>query len=386
MAARSLLPLATAFAAHAGALLALGALHRLPPPAAPSTGSTEIDLDMSLPEPARPDARSTSAASEPRVPADPEARFGNVAAKVDPAAGLPERSLLPPPETAPLAPEPPSSAWTFSPFVVAPGAAIDLRAGVTPDMVAPPTASAGAAPQPPTASTTGGLSEGLAEHDVALGLGHGGAVLSAAETAARADAPVDGSATLDVAVHADGTVVARVLRSVGSSADWSRVADAIARSVDPHRMRLPAGRGWHVVLRVDAKVRLPDGRDVRSLHGPRLGAAPSVLQKQLEAKPGAGDWAGAGEEGHEDQRETAPVGGELGHGHGPQGNAGGAAAQGLAQRVLPTPEISVSGKVCSASIGLTPAGLAIGGGCSPENIGAHATRVVTGHIVSEGAL
>ncbi|HEY6461550.1 MAG TPA: hypothetical protein VIY73_15390, partial [Polyangiaceae bacterium] len=272
-------------------------------------------------------------------------------------------------------------------FAVAPGATIDLRSGVTPDMVAPRGSASDTPPQPPTASTTGGLSEGLAEHDVALGLGHGGAVLTAAETATRADAPVEGSATFDVVVHADGTVVARVLRSDGSFADWSRVADAIGRSVEPGRMRLPAGRGWHVVLRIDAKVKLPDGRDVRSLHGPRAGVAPSVLQKQLEVKPGSGDWAtGSGDKGRADQRETPPVGGELGHGHAAQGNAGGAAAQGLAQRVLPTPELSVSGKVCSAAIGLSPAGLSIHGGCSPENIGAHATRVVTGHIVSEGAL
>jgi hypothetical protein len=387
VAARSLVTLAAACTAHAGALLALVVLRPPAPAFEPSTGATEIDLDLREPTPARPDApRSLTAASEPLSPADLEARFGRVAAKVDPASPLSERSLLPPPETATLAPEPSPSAWSFSPFSTAP---IDLHAAVTPDLVAPPRADASgrAAERPPPASTTGGLSEGLAEHDVELGLGHGGAVLSAAEAAARSEnAPVSGSATFEVVVHPDGAVVARLLQSDGGASDWARVADAIARSVDPRRMRIPAGRGWHVVLRLDARVKLPDGRDVKSLHGPRVGVTPSVLQQQAEAKPGTGTWAGRDDAIHSEQRETAPVGGELGHGHAPQSNGGGAAAQGLAQRVLPTPAVSVSGKVCSATFGLTPAGLSIGGGCSLENIGAHATRIVSGHVVSEGAL
>ena len=60
--------------------------------------------------------------------------------------------------------------------------------------------------------------------------------------------------------------------------------------------------------------------------------------------------------------------------------------QGLAQRILPTPTVSVSGKICSASLSATPFGLGLGGGCSLENIGTHAMRVVSGRILSEGAL
>jgi hypothetical protein len=372
--------------AHAGALLAL-AVVRLPAPSvASSPGTTAVDLDLSLPEPARPRApASLSAASAPLAPSEIAPRLGRVAAKVDPAPPLAEASLLPPPETSLPAPDPASSAWSFSPLVVAP---IDLRAAVTPDAVAPRATPSDQPQRPPTASTTGGLSEGLAEHDVGVGLGHGGAVLSAAEAAARsADAPVDGSATFDVVVRADGSVVASVVHAEGDASGWARVASGIGRSVDRGRMHLPEGRAWHVVVCVDAKVRLPDGREVKSLHGPRAGVTESVLQHGLEREPGTGSWAeGPGGQTGAGDEDTVPMGGALGHGHGPQGNAGGAAAQALAQRILPVPRVSVSGKVCTAALGVSPAGISLSGGCSPENIGGHGTRVVSGRVVSEGAL
>jgi hypothetical protein len=64
----------------------------------------------------------------------------------------------------------------------------------------------------------------------------------------------------------------------------------------------------------------------------------------------------------------------------------GAVAQAIAQRVLPTPTLSASGRICSVAVVLTPMGVSAGGGCSPENIGTAATRTVSGRILSEGAL
>lgn len=379
---RPLLTLATATTVHAGAFWVLVVLHPSgAPPQAPTRGTTELDLDLS--EPARPDVPSASAAADPLEPARGETSLGHVATKVEPSSALPDRSLFPPLADTPLAPEPSPSAWSFSPSVLS----IDPRAAVSPDMVAPPRAAGSTdAPRPSPASTTGGLAEGLAAQDVQLGLGHGGAVLSAAEAVTRStEAPVEGGATFDVVVHADGAVVARLVGADHDMEAWARLADSLGHSIDPSRMRLPPGRGWHVVVRVEAKVKLPDGRAVRSLHGPRAGITPSVLQRALEAKPGSGSWGSDGRESAGDT-ETEPMGGALGHGHAPQGNAGGAAGQGLAQRVLPTPAVSVSGKICTASFGVSPAGINITGGCSPENIGSHGTRVVSGHVVSEGAL
>ena len=146
-------------------------------------------------------------------------------------------------------------------------------------------------------------------------------VLSAAEEAARsADAPVDGTATFDVVVHPGGAVVARLVSSDGATDAWSRVASLLGQKVDASRMRLPAGRAWHVVVRVDAKVKLPDGREVKSLHGPRLGMSESVLQQGVERKPGTGSWA-EGPDGKtaDEGEDAAPMGGALGHGHAPQG-------------------------------------------------------------------
>ena len=241
---------------------------------------------------------------------------------------------------------------------------------------------------PPTASTTGGVAEALAAHDVELGLGRGGPILSAAESAARSgDAPLEGSATFDVAVHADGGVVARLLTSEGSADAWSRVASALGRSVDPRHVRLPpGGRGWHAVVRVEARVKLVDGRDVRSLHGPRVSVAHGVLANALEGKPDArGSSTGSGGPDHvsEGPTDAPPVGGALGRG---PAHPEAAAAQGLAQRLLPAPTLSVSGKICSAALSVSPVGVSIAGGCSPENVGTHAARVVSGRIVSEGSL
>jgi hypothetical protein len=262
---------------------------------------------------------------------------------------------------------------------------MDLNAAVTPDLVAP---ASPRAPLPAGVSTTGGLAEGLAARDVELGLGRGGPVLAAAEEATRmSDDPVDGNATFGVSVFSDGAVVAQLLSASGHSASWSRVADALGHSFDARRMRLPpGGRGWHVVVHVEATTRLADGRDVRSLHGLRASLTPSALKNQIDGKPGpGGSSTGSGGPDHVggDPADAPPVGGFVGRG---PANAGGAALQGIAARVLPTPTLSVSGKVCSASLAITPMGVGFGGGCSVENIGTPAQRVVSGQIVSESAL
>jgi len=177
----------------------------------------------------------------------------------------------------------------------------------------------------------GALPRGLLARDVALGLGRGGAVLAAAEAAARADdAPAEGVATLDVLVGAAGPVVVAVADTDGDRAGWERVAGAIARSVDPRRVRLPPGaRGLRVMVRVEAHRTLSDGRDVRSLHGPRRSLEQSVLSKTLEGKAAP--------------RPVSPApaaGGELGNGSAP--DVGAAVGQGMAQRVLPSPTLSTS--------------------------------------------
>ncbi len=213
-------------------------------------------------------------------------------------------------------------------------------------------------------------------------------MLTAVEEATRgSDDPVDGDATFGVSVFSDGAVVAQLLGASSNSASWSRVADAVGHALDPRRMRLPpGGRGWRVVVHVEAQTKLADGRDVRSLHGLKASVKPSALQDQIEGKPGArGSSTGPGGPDHVggDPADAPPVGGFVGRG---PTNGGAGALTGIATRVLPTPTLSVSGKVCSASLAITPLGVGLSGGCSVENIGMPAQRVVSGRIVSESAL
>ena len=176
-------------------------------------------------------------------------------------------------------------------------------------------------------STTGGLAEGLDAHDVAVGLGRGGPVITALENAAAGDAaPFEGAATFDFAIRSDGHVSMSVLDATSSLEDWSRVGEATRKALDPKMVRVPPGaRGWHVVVRVEAKVQYPNGLDPKLL-GTKLTASPTGLT------------------------------------------------------------FAAGGKVCSVrlTVGLTL--IPITGSCDPSNIGARPLRVVHGHVTNEGRL
>ena len=383
---RRLLALATACAAHVAALGALGAVSL--PLGAPATfepSATEIDL-------APIELRQAIAAAPPAATLGKAVAFLDRAARASGGAIREQEKSVWTPEEANSAPnlgpnsEPSSNGWSFSPSTTR----MELGAALSPDLVAPePASGKGHRPDASPRSTTGGVSEALAAHDVELGIGRGGAILSAAEQAARGgDAPVSGSATFDVAVHADGAVLAEVVSTDGNRDAWARVAEDLQRSVDPARIRLPpGGRGWRVVVQLDAHEQFADGRDVRSLHGPRVSLAPSALSAAMEGKEDAGvSSAGPGGPDHVpgDAHDPPHVGGALG-GKTPV-NAGAGIAQALAARILPTPTVSVSGNICSASLTLTPMGVGLGGGCSLENSGTGTSRVVHGRILREGAL
>ena len=375
---RRLVALGVACGVHGALLLGVDAVKVRPTaPTEEPTAVSEITLEQLAPE--------TTAVPEPS-PDRTDDGTGNVHAGALAARMVSRAASTIPSEVTPAESAPPglgpNDGWSFSPSA----ARIELRVA-TPEILAPPLDPAAREPGNGTktaaASATGGLAEGLAANDVEVGMGRGGPVLAAAETAARSsDAPLDGGATFDVAVRPD-RVVARVVSADHDAAGWARVADSLGRSLDPKRVRLPSGgRGWHVVVRVDAVVRLADGRDVRTLHGVRASVTPSVLQQQTEAKPG-GQWSPPPPPGPDVGQDVPPQGGALGRG--PQ-HPGGGALQGLVARILPTPTLSISGKICSASLSATPLGLGLGGNCSLENIGSHPTRVVSGHIASEGSL
>jgi hypothetical protein len=192
--------------------------------------------------------------------------------------------------------------------------------------------SAGA-PIPAGASTTGGLTEGLQARDDALGFWRGGVVLSALEVTARqVDGALEGSAAFDVGIDTSGRVSIAILNASSEYAAWSRVANAAIAAIDPRRVRIPPGaRGWHVVVKLEAKVQFPDGRRPKDFgtrfEGPKVAIVDGNLEVQM-------------------------------------------------------PRLTIRTKV--ADIHISASG--VDGDFSPENIGAHRIRVVEGHLVSEGPL
>jgi hypothetical protein len=195
----------------------------------------------------------------------------------------------------------------------------------------------GAAP-PSGESTTGGVAEALDAHDSAIGMGRGGPVISALENAAAGeDAPFDGAATFDVAIHTDGQISVALLDAVSASEEWSKVGEATRRALDPKRVRIPPGaRGWHVVVRLEAKVQYPNGLD------------PAKLGTKVTVSPANGSSSEA----------PSPARASLAY----------------------------VGKVCSVRLTLGLTLIPISGGCDPTNIGARPLRMVHGHVVKEGRL
>jgi len=355
---------------------------RAPDRAPPPPITTEVDIDQ---EPLRRD----EALEPPTAVAVP-----SIAAHVpaEPRFARPGQST-----GEPIAAEPPRSAlenWTFAP-TTAGGASVDLQLGsqapwqraLVRRSAAGFKGDTGTEPERRGPSTTGGVAEDISSADLAVGITRGGAVLTAAEEAARADLVITGEATFEVVVWRDGTSDVRLVSASEEAEAWRAVASQLASEVKGRSVRFLQGAdGLRVTLRLKASWKLADGRDVRSLHGPRAALKPSMLQQQLaqDSKEPAAAGPALPEHGSGGQKEVPAIGGELGSSKG--SDPGAAALQGLAQRLLPTPTVSVSGKVCSATLAVTPLGVGIGGSCSVENIGTPATHAVSGRIVREDAV
>jgi hypothetical protein len=388
---RRVLPLLIASAAHVALLASLARVKIPEPPKnelrAPPEKETEIEIRLEEPARAPKDETDTPRAAEEsareiaRVERPPAPRPGDES----PA----EPSTVPPSGPA-------SEDWTFSP--TAPRS-VDLglgsgarRSGVTGPALAAGrdgrSPAEGATPKGSATSATGGVAEALSAADVSLGMVRGGSVLTAAEEATRADPVVGGDATFEVVMWRDGTSDVRMVDATGDTDEWQRIASTLASQVKGRNVRIASGAdGLRVTVHLEASWKLADGRDLRSLHGPRAAVEPSVLQQALAAnaghEPKPGPEPVLPDHGSGGQKETPAVGGELGTGKEPPLPA---VIQGIAQRVLPTPTVSVTGKVCSATLSVTPLGVGIGGGCSVENIGTPATHAVSGRIVREEAL
>jgi hypothetical protein len=269
--------LAAAVCVH-GALAAELARSRAPLAASPKAAPLLVERIVELEE--APLAPPTQAS----LPAPPRARSA-VASATTPANRPDVREQnapSPPPNAQPLASTEP---WSFSPSVP-----VDLGIGTHWKVVA--AASASVPPPPPEASVSPPswqqLMQGeLAARDQELGLGPGGALVTAAhEAASGAEAPEEGSATLEIVCDASGAVTdGRVTGATGDLPAWTEMARPLVRQMHGKTMRLPPGaKGLRARLAVRIARTLPSGDKVVA----HVGALPDDMPSAGRVCEGTG--------------------------------------------------------------------------------------------------
>lgn len=191
----------------------------------------------------------------------------------------------------------------------------------------------------PPKKSAAGMAEGLDAIDVQNGFGRAGGVVQAIEAiVSDPSAPPEGVAFFDVAIEKNGKISVSVSESTANREEWERLTSAIAASLKTKDVRFPEqGKGLRVGVRVEAKVRYPDGRDPKK-------------NGTYASSTGLGV--------HDNHDGTATV-------------------------ELPSLGVGVRGKVCSADVRLTVLGPSITGGCEPANIGVHPERTVAAHETYE---
>ncbi|WP_394851009.1 hypothetical protein [Pendulispora rubella] len=237
-------------------------------------------------------------------------------------SAAPSEAPAPAPASSGSAAPAPGEGWSLPPTG---GKPIDLGLGTArgPAVFAPGPMASAEPPADERPSRTGGLTEALDAADAARGFGRGGPVKLAVEAAARTtDAPTTGKASFDIAVNADGSMHVVLLSANTDFEGWNGIVQAIHSHLARKRVRIPPG--------------------AKGLH----------VVVEVEAK-----------EQFPDGTSPKDLGGKVG--------------------MTPAgPVAGYRGKVCSAAISLA----GIGGGCSPENAGVRAARMVSSRIVKETRL
>jgi hypothetical protein len=239
--------------------LALAFATRKPPmPTAAAASSSEVDVDFAVEESAP--ASPALAAALP-APKSTTTETSTRTATTTATASLGKSST--PTTSEVLTAEPAaaaSGAWSAPIFVAGTPATMDTRA---PASFFTLPEHGGAAPASTShGSTTGGLAEGLAEHDASLGLGSGGPVVSAAHAIpVEALVSIDGAGVFDVETDASGHVVSvRVADVTSDDLEWRKVARALQAQLASTTLRVPSGaRGVAVRMRVEVIARMPSG-------------------------------------------------------------------------------------------------------------------------------
>ncbi len=245
--------LVAALAVHVALALAFAA-KRAPMPVA--TPASEVDIDFAVEEsaPAPEPLRETTPA--------PNATAAATAMSTKTSSATSTTTVTNGPHTETPSVEPVTAAsgsWSAPIFVGGGPAPIDTHLP-TSFYSGLPHGTAEAAPSP--LSTTGGVSEGLSEHDMSLGLGSGGPVVSAAHAVpVEALVSIDGAGVFDVLTDPTGRVVSVNVANVTSDdLEWRQVARALMAKLAGRMLKVPRGaRGVAVRVRVEVIARMPSG-------------------------------------------------------------------------------------------------------------------------------
>lgn len=253
------LALAGAAALHA-LVLTLALRQRSPsPPEPPRAPSAELEYDVSVVEPAVPEAahaedRAASAPARPAPTAERAPRRSGERASGE-TATAPEAAeiLVAPPdaegESAGVAPR------------ARPRVDLGLGGGIARELLLEGRKSRRQAPR----VTAGRLAEELDARDAARGLGRSAPAIQAAYRAAAAHAPPLGTAVFDVRADRSGQVISVTLVSFGAEeARWRRVGEALQAQLRRRRLRVrPGAGGMSSLLRIERGelARAPADRD-----------------------------------------------------------------------------------------------------------------------------
>lgn len=235
---------------HVAAVLVLGS--QRPHPAPPVVVPVEFEIETtSEPEQAEPTAAVPGDPAAPATATLPSERHAN--------AVVPSQDTGP--AQAEAAPVASGSSWSVSAFKSGPVAILPPT-----DYAAMPALSAAPRPEPVApgqVSQTGGLRDALAAKDTALGLGRGGAAVSAAHQASN-EAPSSGRLVLSLTFDASGAATSV---QIGDRSDPDPTWDSYARAVlalakkKPARALPEGAKGMVVTMSVESRMVLPSGSD-----------------------------------------------------------------------------------------------------------------------------
>jgi hypothetical protein len=360
--ARARTALALACALHAAAFLALSsrAPARLYPVRAARPEKDEIELDLEfLTRPTPPQLAPSTAAAIPRSAPEQHRVAGRQRGHTQtPDVGAPAEDT-----------GDPEPRGTQSDAPKAPALPVDLGLGAdawrmwarTPEAEAARTARMTAAPSARPPSSTGGLQEGLEEHDRQVGLGASGPVISALYRAAHNPvAPETGVAHFRVTVLKSGAVEVSLSDATDQLPAWRAVAKNAAEALKRTLPRIPDPRsGARMLIEITAQEIFPNGVKQKELYGPRLEVKAPRFRSVAAAQANL--------------KDLNPLAGER----------GGPPADAKANVDLPGVFVSGKGKVCGYRAGITALGPLLQGGCDLANLGAKPQRMVHTRVREE---